>query len=82
MPKTRVAEGAARTGTVPMDRAVRRATCGLAQSESLESCHAKQEEGLSTGPDQGSEVTAAVGGSQTIRFERFTLQASTSGGGT
>jgi hypothetical protein len=26
-------------------------------------------------------LTAAAGGSQTTRFERFTLQASTSGGG-
>ena len=41
----------------------------------------KQEEGRLAGPDAGGWATAAAGGSQTIRFERFTLQASTSGGG-
>jgi hypothetical protein len=41
----------------------------------------EQEEGPLAGPDTGVWLTAAAGGSQTIRFERFTLQASTSGGG-
>ena len=41
----------------------------------------KQEESWLAGPDAGGWPTAAVGGSQTTRFERFTLQASTSGGG-
>ena len=42
----------------------------------------KQEEGWRAGPDAGRGwPTAAAGGSQTTRFERFTLQASTSGGG-
>lgn len=35
----------------------------------------------SAGPDEDVRLIAAAGGSQTIRFERFTFQASTSGGG-
>jgi hypothetical protein len=42
----------------------------------------KQREGLLVGLEAGVWLTAAAGGSQTIRFERFTFQASTSGGGT
>jgi hypothetical protein len=42
----------------------------------------KQREGLLVGLYAGVWLTAAAGGSQAIRFERFTYQASTSGGGT
>ena len=41
----------------------------------------KQDEGLLTGRDAGVWLTAATGGSQTIRFERFTFQASSFAGG-
>ena len=75
-------EGMAKPGTGPVDEAVRRATRSPAQTEGPGSRQAKQEEELSTGPDPGNDATAAVGGSQTSRFERFPLQASTSGGGT
>lgn len=33
------------------------------------------------GPNEDVRVTAVVGGSQTIRFEQFTFQASSSAGG-
>ena len=41
----------------------------------------RQEEGLLVGPEAEVRLTAAAGGSQTIRFERFTFQASSPAGG-
>jgi len=49
--KSRMAEGVAKSGTGPVDQVVRRAACSLAQREGPRSRQAKQEEGLSTGPD-------------------------------
>jgi hypothetical protein len=42
---------------------------------------ADQNRGTPAGPDEDVRLTAAAGGSQTTRFERFTLQASSSAGG-
>ena len=41
----------------------------------------KQQEEDRRRPNEDVRLTAAEGGSQSIRFERFTFQASTSGGG-
>ena len=77
-----MAEGANNPRRVPLGLFVRRATSDLARGGGRETHQAEVREGLLVGLEAGVWLTAAAGGSQTIRFERFTLQASTSGGGT
>jgi len=59
-------------------RVVPRVTWNAVAAENL--IKRKQHEGL-VGLYAGVWLTAAAGGSQTIRFERFTFQASASGAG-
>jgi len=71
-----LAERANSPGRVPPDLLACRGTSGAPRDGGR-----KTPRGRMAGPDAGGWPTAAASGSQTTRFERFTLQASTSGGG-